>query len=100
TGEPIAANIHIPTDGELNPQNYISTMLVEDNPEERRQRIRDAFLQMYNKKSASLYRANMYGIIGLVQCKTGAKTSGERHLERAKVEREAYNVDHSEIHFR
>ncbi|KAJ2529598.1 hypothetical protein EV175_007360, partial [Coemansia sp. RSA 1933] len=35
TGEPIAANVHIPTDGELNPQNYINTTFIEEDPEEK-----------------------------------------------------------------
>ncbi|KAJ2657201.1 hypothetical protein IWW48_004617 [Coemansia sp. RSA 1200] len=100
TGNPVPPDVHISTDGELNPHNYINTVYVEENPEEKRQHTRNAFLQTYNKKRASLYRANIYNMIGAVQCKTGSKISGERHLERARIEREAYNVDHSEIHFR
>ncbi|KAJ2223637.1 hypothetical protein GGF40_001170 [Coemansia sp. RSA 1286] len=100
TGEPVPANVHIPADGELNPQNYINTTVVEENPEEVRQRTRDAFLQKYNKKRASDYRANMYKMAGNIQSKLGNKEAGAKKLERAKLEHEAYHVDHSEIHFR
>ncbi|KAI9504158.1 hypothetical protein GGI25_001300 [Coemansia spiralis] len=100
TGNPIPANVHIPSDGELNPQNYISTAMVEENPEEKRQRIRNTFLETYNKKKASLYRANAYSFIGSIQKKTGGKQSAEKNLERSRIEREAYYVDHDEIHFR
>ncbi|KAJ1827291.1 hypothetical protein LPJ56_001740 [Coemansia sp. RSA 2599] len=100
TGEPVPANVHIPADGELNPQNYINTIMVEEDPEEARQRTRDAFLLKYNKKKASDYRANMYKLAGSIQSKLGNKEAGAKKLERAKLEREAYHVDHSEIHFR
>lgn len=100
TGEPAPADVHIPTDGEVNPQNYIGTTAEEINPEEKRQLARDAFLNKYNKKKASLYRSNMYKLAGSIQSMAGRKTTAEKILERAKLERDAYDVDHSEIHFR
>ncbi|KAJ2005832.1 hypothetical protein GGI04_000648 [Coemansia thaxteri] len=100
TGEPVPANIHIPTDGELNPQNYVSTAVAEEDPNEVRQRIRDAFLQKYGMKRASLYRANLYSVTSAIQLRLGGKEAGARNGERAKLERAAYQVDHSEIHFR
>ncbi|KAJ2297707.1 hypothetical protein IWW55_004701 [Coemansia sp. RSA 2706] len=100
TGDPVPANVHLPSDGELNPQNYISVMAAEEDPEEVRQRTRDAFLQRYNKKRASLYRANMFQMAGKLQSLVGSKTAGARSTERARLEHAAYSVDHSEIHFR
>ncbi|KAJ1724003.1 hypothetical protein LPJ53_001698 [Coemansia erecta] len=100
TGEPLPAEVHIPADGELNPQNYINTTAVEEDPAEMRQRTRDAFLLTYNKKKASEYRANMYKLAGSIQSKFGAKEAGAKKIERAKLEHAAYHVDHSEIHFR
>ncbi|KAJ2747258.1 hypothetical protein GGI20_000683 [Coemansia sp. BCRC 34301] len=100
TGDPVAANIHIPSDGELNPQNYLNVAAVEEDPNIVRQRVRDAFLVRYSKSKASLYRANMYSILGGIQSVVGRKEASRRSSERATLERAAYQVDHSEIHFR
>ncbi|KAJ2508378.1 hypothetical protein IWW47_000642 [Coemansia sp. RSA 2052] len=100
TGEPVAASIHIPSDGELNPQNYLNVTAVEEDPNVVRQRVRDAFLTKYGKNKASLYRANMYSIVGGIQSRVGRRDAGSRSKERATLERAAYQVDHSEIHFR
>ncbi|KAJ2028671.1 hypothetical protein IWW57_002046 [Coemansia sp. S610] len=100
TGDPIPANVHIPSDGELNPQNYLNVAAVEEDPQAARQRIRDAFLLKYDKKKASLYRANMYSAIGGIQSKVGRRDAGSKSSERGALERAAYQVDHSEIHFR
>ncbi|KAJ2534873.1 hypothetical protein IWW43_002068 [Coemansia sp. RSA 1935] len=100
TGEPVPANVHLMSDGELNPQNYIRTMAAEEDPEEARQHTRDAFTTRYNKKHASLYRANMYQLLGKIQSLVGSHTTAEQSAERARIEHAAYSVDHSEIHFR
>ncbi|KAJ2614122.1 hypothetical protein H4S08_001857 [Coemansia sp. RSA 1365] len=100
TGKPMPANVHIPTDGELNPQNYIRTEIAEENPDEVRQRTRDAFMHKYGKKQARLYRANMHQVLGKLQLMIGSKTAGEMNIERANLEHAAYQVDHSEIQFR
>ncbi|KAJ2798050.1 hypothetical protein H4R20_004962 [Coemansia guatemalensis] len=100
TGEPMPASVHIPADGELNPQNYIRTEAAEANPEEVRQRTRDAFIHKYGKKRASLYRANMHQVLGKLQLMVGSNAAGEKNIERASLEHAAYQVDHSEIHFR
>ncbi|KAJ2867690.1 hypothetical protein GGH94_000657 [Coemansia aciculifera] len=100
TGDPVPANVHIPSDGELNPHNYLNVAAVEEDPQVTRQRIRDAFLLKYNKNKASLYRANMYSVIGGIQSRVGRRDAGSKNSERATLERAAYQVDHSEIHFR
>ncbi|KAJ2451955.1 hypothetical protein EV183_003260 [Coemansia sp. RSA 2336] len=100
TGEPVPAHIHLAADGEANPQNYISTIAVEDDPEAERQLVRDAFTDRYGNKRASLYRANAYQVLGKLETLVGSIQTGEKHTERARLEHAAYNVDHSDIHFR
>ncbi|KAJ2819679.1 hypothetical protein IWW50_005373 [Coemansia erecta] len=100
TGEPMPASMHLQADGERNPQNYINMTMAEEDPEAVRQHTRDAFMVKYDKKRASLYRANMYQVLGKMQSLVGSRAASERSTERAKLEHAAYSVDHSEIHFR
>ncbi|KAJ1899866.1 hypothetical protein LPJ66_001841 [Kickxella alabastrina] len=99
TGEPLPAHIHIPTDGELNPKNYVASTIVYEDPAKVQQHTRDAFLLKYNKKSASHYRSNYFNFVGSVQSKLGQKEAGQRKLERAKLERAAYDVDYNAMQF-
>ncbi|KAJ2160369.1 hypothetical protein GGF46_002317 [Coemansia sp. RSA 552] len=100
TGQPVAADEHISSDGEVNPQNYINTVVVDEDPEAARQHTRDAFQQRYGKKQASLYRANAYQFLGKLQSLFGSRAAGERSTERARLEHAAYDVDHSTVQFR
>ncbi|KAJ1944193.1 hypothetical protein FBU59_002670 [Linderina macrospora] len=100
TGAPVPATQHIPTDGELNPQNYIQAFAADEDPAVTRQRTKDAFLDKYNAKKASEYRANYYRTVGKIQRKFGNRERGELKIERAEMESAAYHVDHSDIHFR
>ncbi|KAJ1937654.1 hypothetical protein EC988_007827 [Linderina pennispora] len=100
TGAPVPATQHIPTDGELNPQNYIQVLSSDEDPAAVRQRTKDAFLNKYNVKKAKEYRANYYSAVGKIQRRFGNREQGELKIERAELERAAYQVDHSDVHFR
>ncbi|KAJ1933941.1 hypothetical protein FBU59_005859 [Linderina macrospora] len=100
TGKPLPATVHIPTDGELHPERYISTATEYEDPAVALQRQRNAFLERFNVKKASLVRATYFEWIARAQRLLGNKSTAEECSERARQERDVYAIENPDVpHF-
>ncbi|ORX74771.1 hypothetical protein DL89DRAFT_264576 [Linderina pennispora] len=97
TGKPLPASVHIPTDGELHPERYISTAIEYEDPAAALQWRRSEFLEKYNVKRASLVRATYFEWTASAQKLVGKKFAAEECLERAAFEREVHAIENPDV---
>ncbi|KAI8320422.1 hypothetical protein GQ54DRAFT_219668 [Martensiomyces pterosporus] len=97
TGEPLPATVHIPTDGELHPENYKLAPTAWEDPEAAHQQKRDELLKKYHVSRAHQYRANFYKAVGRIEVAVGSKEAGKADMERGRLEKEVYRIAHPNL---